>query len=546
MADRSTGGSRLSVALRLIDGANPAYLAAAAAAVVESPWAQVVVVVAEPPRPPSFPAWRRHLQDMYDHVERRLLRGDQAALRPSALHPALSALPWVRRRSAELLQMMRPDVLIDLVPWAEEEPLPTPPAGRWQLGFSSGQDAVRMATIVRPDVPYGLVESSLMVRWPDGTGTATERGMGSLRRVGFAVDRDAAYWRAARLPARRLARSSTARVVDSASSVEGSSPVEPSTAVSLPPLADLALVIARKVADRARYRREWFVMVRERGADGPPPKDLTGFVPIRAPRGRFYADPFVTHTDAGVRIYVEDCPAGRHRGRISVLARRPDGQWAHERVVLDDTLHRAYPHTLTTPSGLLLSPDAGRGLGVDMFMDEGGGRALKRLGRVLETLEVSDPTVWWHDGRFWLFVSVAGTGMATGDELHLFWSTGIMGPWEPHPRNPIVADIRSARGAGRIFRSDGRWIRPGQDCSVVYGARVTLNAIEEITTTSYRERRVGSIEASGMVGVTRTHTYTFAGDLEALDGYRQVPRWPFGWRERSGSRRDDARGATLT
>jgi hypothetical protein len=60
---------------------------------------------------------------------------------------------------------------------------------------------------------------------------------------------------------------------------------------------------------------------------------------------------------------------------------------------------------------------------------------------------------------------------------------------------------------------------------VVYGERITLNAITELTLTRYSERQIGTIEPAGMRSVERTHTYSFDAGIEALDGCRRVPRF---------------------
>ena len=49
--------------------------------------------------------------------------------------------------------------------------------------------------------------------------------------------------------------------------------------------------------------------------------------------------------------------------------------------------------------------------------------------------------------------------------------------WTPHPENPIVTDIRTARPGGKIFIQDGKIYRPSQDCSIRYGRALNMNQI---------------------------------------------------------------------
>lgn len=172
-----------------------------------------------------------------------------------------------------------------------------------------------------------------------------------------------------------------------------------------------------------------------------------------------------------------------------------------------------------------MTPDNGRAGGVDIFRYAEGEKGWVQVGRCLNGVAASDPTLLEWEGRFWLFVAVTGLGMSPWDELHLFSAGDLAGPWKEHPRNPIVADVRRARPAGRIFQSGETLIRPGQDCSTAYGRRIVLNAIITLTDADYEERPISSIEPTGFPGIVRTHTYSFDGTLEALDGYQRRLRF---------------------
>jgi hypothetical protein len=526
------------VALRIVDGPSPAYLAAAAESVMRVPGAEVVLILAAKPVRERPPLRRRVLSlvdTAYVRLERWALRGGPAALDLRQPVPLPTGVAIVRGASpaaqVDALLDARVDVLIDLVSEDVTDFLPIPPAGHWHLQYAVGVGGGRGPHLTRPGASSDLAESLLSIDM--GTGLRFETGIGvsALRRIGYARDRDAIYWRSSLLPARRLTRLVAGETVPSAADDADALPVEdrPSPALgrrARPPFAALAGTVTGKVLERVLFRTGWQVLVRQRESEQEPPHDLSGFEPVAAPPGRFYADPFVVDSEDGPRLYVEDCPEGAHRGRISTLRMVADGRWRFERVALDDLEHRAYPHVLGTKAGLLVTPDNGRSGGVDVFVDHGPGVGFEHVGRCLEGVPASDPTLLWHEGRFWLFVTVTAHGMSPWDELHLYSAASIGGPWHGHPRNPVVADARRARPGGRIFRRDGVWVRPGQDCSVAYGRRIVLSAITKLTPEAYEEHPIGSIEPEGMAGFRRTHTYTADGPVEALDGYRRVLRRP--------------------
>ncbi len=478
---------------------------------------------------------RRWIDAAVDWVERAALRGGSPALKerrfgpwPEGVRVVTDARP---RAQVEAMQTASADVLIDLAPDTASAPVPIPPAGRWHLCYTIGVGGTRRPRLRRPSNWAGLAESMLSIELASGERLETGVGVSALRRSGYSRDRDAVYWRSSLLPARRLTRLVAGEIIPSS----GLDTPAPSTVDQAPltgtpsaivTVLGLAATVTGKVLERIVFRTGWLVLVRLREPGQDVPRDMSGFEPIGAPAGRFYADPFVVATRDGPRLYVEDCPDGTHRGRISTLRKDADGRWGLEGVVLDDLEHRAYPHVLDTETGLLVTPDSGRSGGVDIFIARGPDLGLERIGRCLDGVSASDPTLLWHDGLYWLFVTVTEHGMSPWDELHLFSSASIGGVWHPHPRNPVIADVRRARPAGRIFRRGDALIRPGQDCSEAYGRRIVLSAITKLTPSDYEERIIGSIEPEGIPGITRTHTYTFDGSIEALDGYRRLRRGP--------------------
>ncbi|MEW6223311.1 MAG: hypothetical protein AB1627_01650 [Chloroflexota bacterium] len=542
MTDRPVAPPSLRVAVRVVDGPCPAYLAAAAEEIMRVPGTEVVLLLVAPGagRHAAHAPIAPRLETLYSRLERRALRGGPRALALRPLVPQPSGAQVVRGASpaagAAALQASRVDVLIDLAPDDGTGPATVPPQGRWRLRYAGALDGALQPSLARPEAAT-LAESLLSIELPSGEVVEAGVGVSALHRVGFDRDRDAAYWRSAQLAARRLAQLAAGHAVPSPGIDRPSrAPREASPAPmgrTDAPFRELGAVIVRKVLDRLLYRSEWCVLVRRRGDGEEPPRDLSGFRPIDAPAGRFYADPFVVAAlPHGPRLYVEDCPQGAHRGRISSLRETPDGRWAVERVVLDDVPHRAYPHVLEVDGTLVLTPDSGRRGGVDLFLVRGPGGGLERVARCLDGVPASDPTLLWHHGRYWLFIGLTAHGMSPWDELHLYSAASLDGPWHPHPLNPIVADVRRARPAGRIFRAPVGLIRPGQDCSDAYGRRIVLSAITTLTPDAYEERPIGTIEPEGVPGIERTHTYSFDGGIQALDGFRRVSRVRLGWPRR--------------
>jgi hypothetical protein len=94
----------------------------------------------------------------------------------------------------------------------------------------------------------------------------------------------------------------------------------------------------------------------------------------------------------------------------------------------------------------------------------------------------------------------------------------LTGPWEFQPGGVVASDARDARGAGSVFESSGRLIRPSQDCSVSYGHALVINEIVSLREPHYRERTICRVEPSWMPRLAGVHSYSRVGEWEAIDG----------------------------
>jgi hypothetical protein len=320
-------------------------------------------------------------------------------------------------------------------------------------------------------------------------------------------------WKAAEFPARILAVLASggrlAAVEPWPDRRRGTGPVTAKDVVRL-----VGAVLTRGLQEAVRRlvaRPRWFVAIRagRPGASTGWPPDLRGFRPIVAPAGRFYADPFVVRSGDGIHLFVEDAPIGGGPGRISTLTLDHSGEVrSGPLVALQRPTHLSYPSGTGT---------------VELFRARHFPDEWDPVAVLLRDIRAADPTLVFHDGRYWLFAAVAALGANPSDELCIFWSETLTGPWHPHRQNPVVSDARRARPAGRILVSGDSLVRPAQDCTGGYGRRIVLNRIEVLSPDEFREVPIGTIEPRGLAGVIRTHTYSVDDGIEALDGLRYEP-----------------------
>ena len=214
-------------------------------------------------------------------------------------------------------------------------------------------------------------------------------------------------------------------------------------------------------------------------------------------------------------VFFEDFDYVTQRGRIS-CAEVQDIGIANIVTVLERPYHLSYPCVFHADNVMYMIPESASNGTVELY------RCVHFpdrwiLEKELFRARIVDTTVWMDDGLYWFFVTLRET-RGFGSQLWLFYASTLTGEWMPHPGNPISSDVRNSRGAGAIFRHNGKLFRPSQDCSKHYGYSVTLNEVVVWDRFQYKERPFVTIGPSWERGLVGTHTYSHAGNVEIIDG----------------------------
>ncbi len=285
----------------------------------------------------------------------------------------------------------------------------------------------------------------------------------------------------------------------------------------------LTRLLLRKLIQslRARLfheRTTWFIAFRRRSESRTVLTDLRDFRVVLPPRGRFYADPSIVKSDDKTHLFLEDFDFSKNRARISCAQIQEDGLLGTPFSVLEKDYHLSYPCVFRYQGKMYMIPETRERETIELY------RAFEfparwELAKILvPNVRAVDSTIFADRGKLWLFANIAVAGGSTFDELHLFFSESFDGNWSPHPKNPIVSDVRRARPAGALFMEGGKLIRPSQDCSLRYGAALVLNEVKTLSETDYLEVPFSRIDPGWYPGSICTHTYNRTDEFEVLDG----------------------------
>lgn len=103
--------------------------------------------------------------------------------------------------------------------------------------------------------------------------------------------------------------------------------------------------------------------------------------------------------------------------------------------------------------------------------------------KILAVGRYCDPVIMKKENLFYLMASL------NNEESHLFYADQIEGPYNEHPKNPVIKkNPRIARNAGMPFEINKVLYRPTQDCEKGYGRQIRLMEIQEMNPQNFVEQ----------------------------------------------------------
>jgi hypothetical protein len=184
--------------------------------------------------------------------------------------------------------------------------------------------------------------------------------------------------------------------------------------------------------------------------------------------------------------------------------------------------HCSYPFIVEEKGTIYCIPEQQASGKLSLYKYSRAAKTLEFICNILEGFHAVDPSLVFHEDKWWLFCTNAADKGAD-IRLYIFHSIELQGPWKPHQLNPVKTDIRSARPGGHFFRKDGQLYRPSQDSSKGYGGSLVINRIDRLSPEIYIETPVNRLHPEQLSGSYSEgwHTISSCGKFTLVDGKRK-------------------------
>ena len=267
----------------------------------------------------------------------------------------------------------------------------------------------------------------------------------------------------------------------------------------------------------------------EPGQDVWTRRDLSGgrWNVLADPVDHFFADPFPLAWKGRDYLFFEDLDQKTNKGIISVVAFDEKGRPGPAMPVLEEPWHLSYPFLIEWDGDIWMIPESSTNHDIAIYRAVDFPLKWERHAVLVSGVEAADATIVEQDGLLWMFAVVRDGIGGYSDTLAIWSARDLFGPWQPHAKNPVLVDDRTARPAGNMVRRDGVLYRPVQDCRRAYGSALSFMRVTKLDHDGFAQEREGTISAGPSWPGSRLHTLNYNGRLEAIDGFTLRPRLKF-------------------
>lgn len=227
----------------------------------------------------------------------------------------------------------------------------------------------------------------------------------------------------------------------------------------------------------------------------------------------FFADPcWLSEKD---RTFVAERFDYRRRIGSLVLAEVSDGRAVPRRSIKLNGVHHSYPMVYASEGRIIIIPESAHGDHVSAIQVTEHGEVLDEFP-ILGGRGFVDPTVFAHDGSFWMFANPLDD---FDDKLVVFRGDSLTGPWIETSFSPLT--IPDCRGAGKVFERSGSLIWPTQSNRERYGGGVIFRRILSLSDREMKHDVLSTVvpdpRGSRPLGF---HSFSKGEQLHLVDGLR--------------------------
>ena len=236
---------------------------------------------------------------------------------------------------------------------------------------------------------------------------------------------------------------------------------------------------------------------------------------LKMPKNVFWADPFGIRLKNKYYIFYEEFKKKEGYGVINCIEMDTEFNIIKNETIIDEKIHFSFPQLISFRGGIYMLPETCNKLKLSLYRCISFPWTWKE-----EIVLINEPcvdSILYQKNNYWyLFYSKA----SDNDKGFLRINSNLKSNWEDCHEYLITNNSKNSRNGGQIINLNSKSYRISQDCSKIYGEKIGIHEIIEISPEIYSEITVKEISLKkGLVNCC--HTLNECGDLTLIDRRRE-------------------------
>jgi hypothetical protein len=248
--------------------------------------------------------------------------------------------------------------------------------------------------------------------------------------------------------------------------------------------------------------------------------DFSELKPLKVPRNKFWADPFIFFYKNNDYIFFESYDYIAMKGKISCGIVK-DGKMTDIVDVLDANYHLSYPYIFEDEGNIFLMPETSENNRLELYICIDFPGKWELYSTAFSGEGVVDATFYIDKNKQrWLFINKRSNSSSPFSSELFIYKVGSLkfDDLVPHSKNPVVIDCRSARSGGNFFEYKGEIYRPSQaNIDGIYGRALNIGRVKKLTIDDYIEVSVKRTYPNFYKGLISTHHLSQADNFFVID-----------------------------
>ncbi|HEY5587891.1 MAG TPA: glycosyl transferase [Candidatus Paceibacterota bacterium] len=197
------------------------------------------------------------------------------------------------------------------------------------------------------------------------------------------------------------------------------------------------------------------------------------------------ADPFLFVKDEILYLFYEEQKTTFGKGVIKFIETTNLSDWSKPKVVLEENFHLSFPFVFRSGEDLYMIPETAENNSIRLYKPNIDLTKWTYFQTILSGHKYFDSSIIEYNSTFYLFTTIISANIYT---LKLYFSDSLDNTWVEHPCSPICIGNKASRNGGSVIKYNNVLYRPAQNCEKIYGEKLAIYKINELTKTNYKEK----------------------------------------------------------